>query len=201
MRFPKAPLLVSLILVFFEFNSPLAKAAGITILFNDLTDTITVSPSSSRVAVVPGTCSESTVEFCEIALIPPLGAATIASTTIQLLNTIGEGSASATTPISDILSSTAATGLPGAVFTFNSDLELGLGLCPSGGCTFAETSGDPVTVGSILWSDGTTDVIQFESLPELSTVVPEPVSLILLGSGLAIAGGFLRRRRAMTPSV
>jgi len=64
-----------------------------------------------------------------------------------------------------------------------------------------ENGSTGVQVNTITWSNGATDTIFVESDVEATSTVPEPASLILFGSGLAIAGGFLRRRRrVVTPS-
>jgi hypothetical protein len=66
----------------------------------------------------------------------------------------------------------------------------------------AETGTPGPVVASWTWQSGVQDTLSIESDAESTPTVPEPASLILFGSGLAIAGGFLRRRRRLvTPPV
>jgi len=185
------------------------------IVFNDLGDTVSVSPSSGPVTIVPGTCQGGVpnADICSIALLRA-GQTIVSATGNFTINTTSANPVStkyflseSTNPtllsdtfISTVVAGTALGGIvivPGsAAFAFDSDLPLLEGVpvpCPPViGCNAQET-GQPQLVGTITWSSGTTDNILIESEKE-APVVPEPASWILLGSGLAITGGFLRRR-------
>jgi hypothetical protein len=112
---------------------------------------------------------------------------------------------------------TSLLGASTVVFTFHSGPppltpggpESNLGPCPIiqislvVGCNVIET-GAPQLAGTITWSNGTLAPTTTDNIILASDgVEPEPATLILFGSGLVIAGGFLRRRHrlAVTPSV
>jgi hypothetical protein len=212
MRFQKAVVHISLLLVCFMLAGLSAKAE--TVIFTDLSnDNITVTGTAiSRVTIVPGTCGTAVttlVELCKITLAAPTGYI-LKSPTIPSIYLIGEGSTTAGTAVSDALI-TGTIGIPLAApipFEFDSDLSSlenhAIASCPLGGCDVSETGGQQTAL-TITWNKigfpniTVTDSIIFQSdAPE----VPEPPTLILFGSGLAIAGGFIRRRRrVVTPSI
>ena len=81
---------------------------------------------------------------------------------------------------------------------FASDLgmpgEPGIGVpCSTvpGGCQLTETGGVQPGV-TITWSNGATDTVSFQS--DTDSIVPEPSSLLLLGGGLLVVAGYLKRR-------
>ena len=207
MRFRNVTVLGSLFVLCSVLAAQSAKADDI--LFNDLGDTVTVTnllggPATSRLNF---TCLSGS-DSCVATLAPPV---LINATVSGFIYRLGEGSTTGT--LSDTLIG-AVTPL-GAVLTFTSDLPTaageanGLGPCVvpvlfPGGCNAAET-GMPQLAGIITWKNSLgvtigTDNIWVES--DLPAAEPEPASLILFGSGLVIAGGFLRRRRRLvTPSI
>jgi hypothetical protein len=217
MRFRKATVLVSLFVACFVLAARSAKADDI--IFNDLGDTINVS-GSSAVNIILG-CQQTGAansDFCSVSVLRAGQTITGVSGGNFVLDsnstyTLAEDPAK--TLLSDTFNSTVVKGgpvvvsvspritffVPGsATFVFSSDLPGLEGVpvsCPTSGCTATETGGQQ-EVGTITWSNGVVDHIIVESAPE-----PEPASLILFGSGLVIAGGFLRRRNrhAVTASV
>ena len=81
------------------------------------------------------------------------------------------------------------------------------GVCTLNASNCIPENGAPQDVpGTIKWwsgPNGTGTLLRTDEVEIASDVseVPEPSSLMLFGSGLAIAGGFLRRRRRLvTPS-
>ena len=193
---PVSSLLVYLLLA---AQSTKANSIGDTIIFHDLTDTLNVD-GSSRFAL--GTQCGAAPEVCTVALNAPAALSTLSgnftfySSTLPASYLIGEGN----NTISDELDPLVFVPNTSMVtFKFISDVVEGAGgPCPLPspatplGCV-TET-GQQQTAGTITWMDSKgntiTDTVAFASNPE-----PEPASLILFGSGLAIAGGFLRRRR------
>jgi PEP-CTERM motif-containing protein len=209
MRFRNAAVLISL-LVCLTFAAQPAKANDV--LFNDLLDTITVtstSGSAPTIGILLG-CQTETVptDICKINLTRPgqhitgatgLFAASAAS--YQLSEDAGKQF------LSDFFASTVTSGTTAidgiVVLEFDSVLaEVGPVPCIFVACNAQET-GAPQQLGTITWSGGLIDTISIESDKEPGAAVPEPASLILFGSGLVMAGGFLRRRRRLgvTPSV
>jgi hypothetical protein len=204
MRFQKATVLVSLFVVCFVLAAQSAKADSIT-TFTDLTDTPTLSGTSARLTLI--SCSlTSLAETCTAFLLAPF-LNLHAPTTIDY--TLGEGT---TGQISDAFH--ADVSALGAFLTFTSDLPTalgeanGLGPCPvvialptPTACNAIE-NGLAQSVGSITWTPLLGGNAVTDTFSTQSDVEPEPASMILFGSGLVIAGGFLRRRRQLvTPSV
>jgi PEP-CTERM motif-containing protein len=174
---------------------------GVTITFDDLTDTATFSTSDPTLAI--GSCSG---EHCMAGLIAPVGATGAGGS--SFLN-IGEPSGFPPFVVSDGLIVTVfapGPGLPPSVtVAFNSDPDPNGGACPAppNGCTLFETGGLQVA-GHVTWSDsrGTplrVDTIQFcsdvDGVSSTCGQVPEPATLLLLGSGLAGLAGWIGWRK------
>jgi hypothetical protein len=190
---------------------PARAQTNLTITFVDTGDAVTVTG-------LPGgtiTCGTANVnEMCTIPLPTPAGAHATVGTTLPLFFHLAEpgtsgilcGDGNLGPCVSDGLHLVLGPNGSTATLIFQSDppgaLEpVGLPACIVsalvGGCQLTE-DGTAQTVGIIKWSDGSVYTIKIESDALES---PEPGSLILLGSGLVIAGGFFRRRwRLGTPS-
>jgi hypothetical protein len=201
MRYQKAALAVSLLFASLMLAVQSAKADNI--VFNDLTDSPTLSGSTRLTSI---SCS-SVTETCTAFLPAPFFNINAAMITYRL------GETSTTGNVSDAL--LAVVTPLGVLLTFSSDLPTalgeanGLGPCVvavlfPGGCNAVE-NGSPQLAGSVTWRNpltGATSTDNFFIQSDLGATVPEPASLILFGSGLVIAGGFLRRRRRLAiPSV
>jgi len=65
------------------------------------------------------------------------------------------------------------------------------GLAPISGAPSKNENGNVQDAFTLHWNDGTSDTIQFRSDVD---PVPEPGTIVLFGSSLVMAGGFLRRR-------
>ncbi len=149
-----------------------------TILFNDLTENVSITTTSTRVSDVScGTNSLS--EFCLLTLNPP-------SPTAILLTppaTIGIAEAGSTNG-SDEIAHGQIIGTQIAVFNFFSDLDPGAPIItcspPITNC-LVETGGVQ-TAFQLFWSNGTVDTIQFQS------DVPGPTSWPLLFMGFVALG-------------
>src|ERR1700687_4515938 len=207
MRLRKATVLVCLFMVCFVLAAQSAKAESI--IFRDLTDSPTLSGSNRLTEI---SCS-SVTETCTATLLAPF----ISANPEGIVYRLGEGST-----IGKVSDTFVGGSFPGSDFnseceerscislTFTSDRPNalgeanGLGPCMVPGlfpgCNAVE-NGTPQLVGTITWRNRT-GAPMTDSIFIQSDVAPEPASLILFGSGLAIAGGFLRRRkRLVTPSV
>jgi len=141
-----------------------------TILFNDLTENVSITTTSTRVNDV--SCgTDSLSEFCVLTLNPP-------SPTAILLTppaTIGIAEAGSTNG-SDEIAHGQIIGTQMAVFNFFSDLDPGAPIitCLPPVTNCLEETGGVQTAFQLFWSDGTVDTIQFQS------DVPGPPSWLLL---------------------
>jgi hypothetical protein len=214
MKFRKTVVLASLLMFCFASAGTLL-GNEVNILFKDTTDGVLVSVGG--VVIGTGPCNGPTSEQCVIQLPAFPTNATITTTgpggtgSYPNFAFFAEPGTNATTTcppsqgstipspgpcISDSLHTVIASNNV-VSFTFNSDpqTETSLPACsvgnPAGGCQFNE-DGTEQEVGTITVTQGTSTTTYHVLLQ--SDVVPEPTSLILFGSGLAIAGGFLRRR-------
>jgi hypothetical protein len=202
MRFLKMIALFSVLMISFSVKA--ATINNVNIVFNDLGDVVTVSEGATTVPC--GTESGNIGPTCTITLTE--GSATITARSgppiVHLAepNTAGvlcapapNGGAPQPGPcISDGLNTSGSVGATSAQLVFQSDSEPGgLPSCSTatGGCQFVE-DGSAQEVQTITWSDGTVDHIKIQS-----DVEPEPATLALFGSGLVMAGTFIRRRRVV----
>jgi hypothetical protein len=195
-----------------------ASATTFTLTYNDLNDTPNLTLNG-----VPVPCTTQVGEQCVIQ-IPTTAAAHVTATTLQNFTHWAEpgtggllcADGNLGPCISDALNSNAKAVLAAAQlavplylplqFVFMSDPPgatepVGLPACSitPDKCLLANGSlrlenGAPEGAGTITFSDG--DILNVKVASDVSDV-PEPSSLILFGSGLVIAGGFLRRRRRL----
>jgi hypothetical protein len=229
MRFRKAVVSISFLMVFVMFAAQSAKASTInSIIINDLGDTVMVEDpdNTGRVSLTsiggPQACGVLNLEFCTFALNAPnntsLDQTPGSSTNIpatyllrepgtlgvplscgravapQVLGCVSDGLASAPAALSG------GTLLQQIQLMVHSDTtangrEVPVNVCPPTGCNTDE-NGTPQLIDVVQWTDGTIDNIYLESDAGVGSE-PEPASLILFGSGLVMAGTFMRRRRVM----
>jgi len=165
-----------------------------TLTFNDLTDavTVTVSPGeASRVSNV--TCD---AEVCSLFLLAPAAGLVMASP--EFFARIGESDFTSGL-ISDVLVASTRSG-PVATVSFLSDSEGNLGSCSAlNPCQLVEDGS--VQLGLLInWVDPhnptvvvAADRVAFQS--DVDATAPEPTTLLLLGTGLAVTAFRHRRQR------
>ena len=210
MRFRKVVFGVSVLLTCLTFVARSAKADDIT--FHDVQDALTVDGSASSRFIIPTGCTTTAaLEACTVTLAAPFGAH-FSGSNLPISYTISEGNNTLSDEI-DPLTFVASNPFVQFKFLSNGPGVGGVGEpsvlpCPPTGCNITENgtvqqtfdaTGNLITID---WATGTPgseiivgqDTISFES-DVTPGEVPEPASLILFGSGLVMAGGFLRRRR------
>lgn len=183
MNLPKALLCASALIVGLMLAGQPAMASGVQVTFTESGDVLSVG--GMRITNV--SCI---AETCSVTLNAPTGA-TFVSTNLPATYTIDEGNGI----ISDQLTGSFTVGASSVTLTFTSFDDSGAA-CPMSGCNVVETGGLQFPGINVHWNDGTVDTVGFQS----DAPVPEPASLILLGSGLAFVGGFLRRRSSVQAS-
>src|ERR1700674_171602 len=165
-RIATSLLSVSLLCVF-TLAAQTAKADSIT--FNDTTSDNIVSVSGGSTRVTTAAACTVPAEICSITLAAPTGSTFASSTGLLPITFIGEGNGK----VSDELIFAVSKDNTFVTLTFLSDFNgVGLGTCPETPACVSET-GVSKLVGSIVWSDASTDSINFASdLPEGAGVVP-----------------------------
>jgi hypothetical protein len=163
-----------------------------TIVFDEAMGPLTVSGSSRLTNVSCKTIVEAQAFRCIARLLGPPGAVLVSETDLFSPGT-DEGVAEPGFP-----PQTAADGgLDSAFLPGNTTVDLqffdnftpfiGFGACADG-CPITE-DGTFQTMGTITWSDGTVDTIQFHG-----ETVPEPSSLVLFATGLIGIGLGVKRK-------
>ena len=216
MKYSKAVPFIGLLMFCFMLAAQSAKADDI--IFTDLGDTISVT-GAGRFSNMSFSCP--VAEVCSQNISRPsttthFGGTTLPHSTsflgIGTLWTLGITEPGGGSTLSDALGILGITGNTSfsntAKITFRSDPPLAT--CGSNvvigtitipvSCDMLET-GEKQLAGTINWVDSTGSIVATDDVYFLSDA-PEPASLILFGSGLVMAGWFLRRRRrVVTPSV
>jgi hypothetical protein len=169
-------------------------ATADTILFNDLSDNVSITPLSSRITNL--TCGTNALfESCVFTLLPPSLSATLlspGSMTLLIAEAPGPSNASDEIALSIPLQPGGGVG-----FNFFSDVDMSttrIADCNTPPvvvlCNVFE-NGAVQTAFQLFWSNGTIDTIQFQS------DVPQPASWLLLLGGLAtLAPSIWRKSRA-----
>ena len=211
--------LVGLLVICLIMSAQSVRATTVTgsVTFQDLTDTIAVADTTGRTSNL--VCGTEAVT-CTLELTGPNGTTIGSTSTLQVTYLWSEGAATAQGVgiVSDGLNAippgqrvgASIIGLSAVNLTFHSDAPsvtgpepIGLQLCPGSqpslfvGCNAPE-DGTALPAGTIDWVDSHGNIVETDTILGQSDFtpgeLPEPASLILLGSGLVMSGGFLRRR-------
>jgi hypothetical protein len=173
------------------------------VTFNDLTDTVTatVTASASGSSVTINQCGIFTVPLhgtavsVEGCLATIVGPANSRSFEAPLLTLIGGPNGNVSDEII-VLSDFSDKNKLQVIFASDPEIpgtsEIGLACStfPTG-CQLTETGGVQPGI-AITWSNGAKDTVSFQS--DAESIVPEPSSLMLLGGGLIMVAGYLKRR-------
>jgi len=165
-------------------------ASADTITFFDTTDTITVGQVGSQHNVTlfntqtstTGSCSATESYECDVFITSPTGATTTSSS--MGLN-ISEAGVDPTVAVSDYVQVVTSSDQYFVIFASDppGDPSSVLGLTPIAGPSIGETGGVQ-TAFTLNWSDGTSDIIKFQS--DLDAPVPEPSAVPVAAAGCAL---------------
>src|SRR5262249_52856325 len=154
-----------------------------TILFNDLTDNVSVSTTSTRVTGV--TCAvNSLFESCALTLLPPGSPPATLLSGAPVTIFIGEnpGASNVSDEVVIGLASPPGTGITINFFSDNDANPGSLGQCFTPPvivpCNLVE-NGAVQTAAQLVWSNGTVDIIQFQS----DVAEPSAWLMLLIGVG------------------
>jgi hypothetical protein len=178
-------------------------ARGDEVTFNDLTDTVsaTITSTSSGSSVTIDQCglfsvtihgTMVSVEGCKATIVGPANSSSFQARTITLIGGDNGKVSDAIIVTPDILKDNKLH----VIFASDPDIPgmPGIGVpCSTipGGCQVTETGGVQPGV-KITWSNDKTDTVSFKS--DTDSIVPEPSSLALLGGGLLVVAGYLKKR-------
>jgi hypothetical protein len=179
-------------------------ALGDIIIFHDLTETVTVEHIGSADTATTASCLEDI--GCPVGL-TRAGATVVSATfgpivisprSLLLGGKIGIAEDATLQFVSDEFIAVSQSDFSAFVLNFDSLADGTQISCTDPsltfGCTVVET-GAVQTLGTIHWSSGDDDTIQFESDVEVAAAVPEPASALLLATACAILLPYTRRRR------